>query len=30
MESDSFKYLGIMIDKHLSFKNHIERVVSKF
>ena len=29
MESDSFRYLGIMIDKHLSFKNHIKRVVSK-
>ena len=29
MESDSFRYLGIIIDKHLSFKNHIKRVVSK-
>ena len=29
MESESFKYLGAVIDQHLSFNNHIEHVVSK-
>jgi len=28
-ESDSFKYLGVVTDKHLSFNNHIEHVVNK-
>ena len=28
-ESESFKYLGVVIDQHLSFNNHIERVVKK-
>ena len=28
-ESESFKYLGVVIDQHLSFSNHIEHVVNK-
>ena len=28
-KSESFKYLGIVIDQHLSFNNHIEHVVNK-
>ena len=28
-ESESFKYLGVVIDQQLSFKNHIEHVVNK-
>ena len=28
-KSESFKYLGVVIDQHLSFNNHIERVVSR-
>ena len=27
-KSDSFKYLGVMIDKQLSLNNHIEHVVN--
>lgn len=26
---ESFKYLGVVIDQHLSFNNHIEQVVNK-
>ena len=28
-KSESFKYLGVVIDQHLSFNNHIEHVVNK-
>ena len=28
-KSESFKYLGVGIDQHLSFNNHIEHVVNK-
>ena len=28
-ESESFKYLGVVIDQHLSFNNHIQHVVNK-
>ena len=28
-ESESFKYLGVVLDQHLRFNNHIENVVNK-
>ena len=28
-ESESFKFLGVKIDQHLSFNNHIEHVINK-
>lgn len=28
-KSESFKYLGVVIDQHLSFNNHIKHVVNK-